>query len=307
MVSPMAPPLQSSADVTLRLSGFALWGSLLSLGSVAVCLVAAAAAMLATPNAAVVVLVLPLVSAAGAALSALGLREIGRGGGTIAGKPIALVGLFVGLGAATLQGAAALSAFGSAWAVKTELVPLVEEFMLAHARDDRAAMRAALGETVSRHLDDQRIDWVFAQLDASLGPTKHARFNLAVMLHAAAKLQNAAANAATRTTVIENPKPIELVFERGVALAFVIPDDEEIRTRKRVAISDMLIMLPDSSVLTLRLNGPATALANRLGWRVRQREIEPASIPATGAGCHRRRRPPHASITASRTIEMESV
>lgn len=257
------------------MSSYALWGSLLSVGSVAACVVAAVISMLISPKAAVVVLALPLVSAAGAGLSALGLREIGRGGGMIVGKPLAFVGLMVGLIAAILQGAAALSALGSAWAVKANLVPVVEGFMLAHERGDRTAMRASLGETVGRHLDDARIDWFFGQLDSRLGAPRRAQFDLGVMVRAATQLQQVAANAAPGKTVIENPKPMELVFERGVTLTFVMPDDEAMRAQNRIAISDMLVMLPDSSVLTLRLDGPATALSHRFGWRV----VEPAPTP----------------------------
>ncbi|MBL8746608.1 MAG: hypothetical protein JNK58_09670 [Phycisphaerae bacterium] len=271
----MLPLSDSSAPAPIRMSPYALWGSLLSVGSLAACLVAAILAMLATPKAAVVVLVLPLISGAGAALSALALREINRAGGTIVGKPIAIVGLFVGLTAAIIQGAAVLSALGSAWAVKANLVPVVEAFMLAHARNDRAAMRAALGDTVSRHLDDARIDWFFTQLDARLGEVQGARFDLGVMMRATTRLQQAAAGATPGKTIIENPKPVELVFTRGAVLAFVIPDDEAMRVQQRIAVSDILVMIPGPAVLTLRRDGPATALSNRFGWTI----IEPASSP----------------------------
>lgn len=270
MVSAMTPHAESSADASLRMSSLALWGGLLSVGSVAVCVIATALAVMVSPEAAAVVLGLPVVSALGAGLSLLALRQIGRSGGAIVGKPIALVGLFVGLMAMILQGAMTLSALGSAWAVKTNLVPVVEGFMLAHARGDRTAMRATLGEAVSLHLDDARIDWFFDRLDSELGATRSAEFNLGVMMRATAQLQKAAASAPPGKTVIENPKPMEIVFARGTALAFVIPDDEAMRVQQRIRIADMLVMMPDSSVLTLRFDGPATALANRFGWRVMQ-------------------------------------
>lgn len=265
----MTVDADSSVNAGQRVSGLALWGSLLSVGSVAVCVVAAVLTVLISPMAAAVVLGLPLVSALGAGLSLLALRQIVRSGGMIAGKPIALVGLFVGLMAMILQGAMALSAIGSAWAVRSDLVPAVEGFMLAHARGDRTAMRAALGETVSRHVDDARVDWFFAHLRGEFGETRSVRFDFGVMMRATTQLQQAAASVPAGKTVIENPKPVEVVFDRGVALAFVIPDDEAMRQQNRVALGDMLVMWPDGSVLTLRLDGPATALANRFGWRLR--------------------------------------
>lgn len=236
------------------------------MASLAVCVVTAVAAMLVTPAAAMLVLVLPIVSFAGAGLSLLGLREIRRSGGVLGGRPIALVGLFVGLSGGILQGAAALSALGSAIAVRQNLAPVVEAFMLAGARQDRTATRAALGEMVSRHLGDERLDWFFAQLDERLGAPTGAGFGLGVMIRAANEMSRATAGVPAGKTVIENPKPMELRFARGSVIAYIIPDDDTMRAQQRVALSDILVMLPDGRTLPLRAEGPAAALAKRLGW-----------------------------------------
>lgn len=270
MVVPM--PTDPSNPATPRVSAKALWGSLMSVVSVAVCVLAAIAAMLVSPAVAAVVLILPLVGGAGAVLCVLALREIDRGGGAIVGKPIAIVGLLIGLVSAILQGAAALSAVGSAYAVKANLVPVVESFVLAEARGDRSAMRACLGETVSHHLDDARIDWFFHELRSRQGTLKGADFGLGFMLRAADQLRAAAAGTTAGATVIENPRPIELLFDRGSAVAFVMPDEEAMRASNRIAIGDMIVLMPDSSVIALRENGPGEALATRLGWRVIKKE-----------------------------------
>lgn len=232
------------------------------------CVVAAIAAVFISPSVAAIILVLPLVAAAGALLSALALREINRSAGTVVGKPIAIVGLLVGIVSAILQGAAGLSAAGSMLSIRSNLVPVVETFVLAHERGDRSSMRACLGETVSRHLDDARIDRFFAETRARLGAPKGARFDFGVMLRAGERTRGASAGVAPGATVIENPRPVELVFDSESAIAFVVPDEEAMRASNRVAIADVLVMLPDDSVLTLRDDGPMEALARRLGWRV---------------------------------------
>jgi hypothetical protein len=262
------PAANAGPGVVVRASGLALWGAMLSVGSVAGCVVSVVLTLTVSPVAATAVLALPVVSFLGAGVSAMGLRVVARSGGSLAGRPIAIAGLLIGLVAGVLQGAAALSALGTMWAVRRDLVPVVEAMVLAHGRGDRSAFRAALGETVSRHLSDDRVDWFFEELSVRVGEPRGARFDLGVMARAAVRLRGATAGAGGWTTVIENPKPIELVTDRGAVPAFVMPDDEAMRVKHRVAVGDVLVMLPGDEVLTLRSEGPAAALAMRLGWRV---------------------------------------
>jgi hypothetical protein len=262
------------------MSAPALWGALLVMASVAACAVSVLLTMLVTPAAAAVILALPLVSLLGAGLCLVALRSIGRSGGAEVGRPIALLGLFVGLGVGIIQGAAALSALGSAIAVRRTLAPVVDAFLDAQARGDRAAARAALGELVAAHLSDERMDAFAAALDAQTGAPARARFDLGVMLRAMERTRTAGATAKAGATIAENPKPLELAGPRGAVLAFVMPDDQTMRVRRRIAIGDILVLLPDGSALTLRAEGPAAALASRLGWRLADVATSPPPTPS---------------------------
>lgn len=261
-------------------SGLALWGAFLSVTSVAACVVTTLITLLVTPSAGAVILVLPLLGFLGAGLSALGLRQIGRSGGRLAGRPIAIIGLLVGLVSAILQGAAGLSALGSVFAVKQEVVPLVDALFLARSRGDESALRSAMGENVARHLQTGRVDWFFESARSRLGGYRGAEFDLGVMSESMRRLAASTKNARPGATITTSPKPVRLEFERGAVLAFIMLDDEMIRTQKRAAIDDILIMLPDDSVFALRSQGPARALADRLGLTV----LDEPSSGAAGSG-----------------------
>lgn len=263
--------MAAAADIPApppRLSSLALGGAALCLGSIAACAVSAVVAVVATPAAAVVVLALPLVSLAGVLLCVAALRAITRGRGTLVGRPIAIAGILIGGLSAVLQGAAAFGALASVSSIKTDLVPVAEAFVLAYERGDRTACRASLGDAVSAHLDDARLDEFFRTLHDRFGTARGAAFGLGEFLRAAARLRQATANVAPGATIIENPRPIEFRFDRGNAIGWIIPDDATMQSRRAVAIGDILIFLPDDSVLTLRAEGPAASLARRLKWRV---------------------------------------
>lgn len=249
----------------------------MSLGSVGVCLIAAALAVIVDPIAGAVILVLPLVSAAGAVCSFVALRRIERAGGRLEGRPLAVAGLIVGFLAMILQGGVAAGALVTAASVRKHIVPLARSVVLAGARGDMTALRAALAPDASADLDDGTISRFFAELHRRHGPPRDAEFGLHVMLRAARELRRAASSAAPAQTITENPKPVELVFDGARLLAFIIPDEQVLQAHGRAAVADMIVLLPDGGVLTLRSNGPATALARRVGWTIHAPSSPPNS------------------------------
>lgn len=256
----------SSETVLQRYSLLAMASAAASIGSLGVCVVASLMAYLVAPEAAVVVLVLPVIAFGGAVMGGLALRKIRRSGGMIGGRPLATIGLFVGLGSGVLQTAFLVSAMATVWPIRTVLAPATGEFLMHLGSGQFDAARPRLDQAARTALDDKALKRFIQTLEQACGPFQSANFGLDVFIESRRRLQEAAARgvvpgAATPANV---PKPVGLTFANTRAVAYVFVDQQAIQ-RGTVLMTDILVLLPDGRAVALGSGGEAAQAAQALG------------------------------------------
>lgn len=242
---------------------------ILSLASVGGCVAAGIVGSLVSPAALVAVLVLPLPALLGAILGALALRSIRNSQGAVGGRTMAIIGLFVGLIAAVLQGAVAGSAFATYWPVKQTVAPVVEEFATAIQSGDLASARTRLSPSASQVVTDERLYGLLAPSVRRYGTFRGATFGLDVFVESFKAVREAAANAQAAGQASgggpgDLPKPIGLSFANGRVIAYVFVDQGAL-SQRRVEILDMLVTPRGLEATTLLPDGPAVQAARSLG------------------------------------------
>jgi len=242
-------------------SATAILAGVLAILSTATCIGATLATRFVSPVAGVVILPLPAVGLVAAILGGAALRSIRRSGGTLGGRPPALIGVFVGLASAVLQGSFSIAALATYWPVRTVLAPAVETMMTQGAQHDFDAVRMALSPAASEALDDARMRMVFEGLHSRAGAFESASFGLDVLRDSHERLRALARSA--RGSVDQVPKPIGMKFASTRIIAYVFVDQDALG-KNQVQIADILFLLPDDTAACLLADGPAAKIAQVL-------------------------------------------
>lgn len=256
----------SSEMVPQTYSLLAMGSAAASLGSLGVCVVASVLAYTVSPEAAVVVLVLPVLAFGGAIMGGLALRMIRRSGGAIGGRPLATIGLFVGLASGVLQTAFLVSAMATIWPIKTALAPATDVFLSNLGSGQFDVARPQLDMAARTGLDDTALKLFIQTLEQECGPYQYANFGIDIFVDSRRRLQEAAERGAVPGAAIptNTPKPVGLKFANTRAIAYVFVDQDAIK-RGTVLVSDMLVLLPDGRGVTLMSGGDAAQTALALG------------------------------------------
>lgn len=266
-------------------------GSACSLASAATCLVTTLIAALFDPAAAAIILILPLLSLAGAITSVVGLRQIGRSRGAFVGRGLALVGLFVGLPAMILQGAAVGGGIATVTPVQTRIVPVITALNDAAQRGDRAGAARLLSGGTATIIGDAGAETFFADLTSRYGPPGGVRFGLDVFLENFRRVRRATgaappfagtpagatpaspapatpapATPAQGPANVEFPKPVALSQGGSMVLLYVFTDPDALKS-DIVLVMDLLAIGPDGVATTLLPDGPGVAMGKWLGVR----------------------------------------
>ena len=259
---------------TTTFSPFALISVLTALSSALACVVTSILTYAISPGLAVIIAFLPIFGIAAVVTGMLALRQISASEGVIAGRPAALVGLFLGLIMTVLQGAFSVGVFATYSALRTDLAPAVDAFVVPLMADDLDAARAGLGPATSG-LDDDALRAFAAAINADHGSVSGAAASLDTVLRAAASSREMMSNAQAQTTLTAQPRPVDLVTPAGPTLAWVFLDEASLDA-KLVLIDDMLVMSPDGSRgVILRENGPAAEVARLFGATTTQSNTDP--------------------------------
>jgi len=265
-----------------RLSAWALVGASCSLASAATCLVTTLVAALVDPAAAAIILLLPALSLIGAISGVVGLRQIGKSPGVYIGRGLALLGLFIGLPAMILQGAAVGGVVATITPVQTRIVPVVTALSDAAQRGDRAGAAKLLSPGTVATTGDEGCERFFADLSSRYGPPGGVRFGLDVFMENFRRVRRAtgaappfagtpagaapAATPAQGPTNVEFPKPVALTHGGAMVLLYVFTDPDAL-TRDSVIVMDLLAIGPDGVATTLLPDGPGLAMGKWLGVR----------------------------------------
>jgi len=218
----------------------------------------------------------PLVALAGVVLGLLGLRSIRLGEGEVVGRPMALVGVFVGLAITALLGAVALSSLAML-AGPRALAPESARLLLASSEGRFADARGALGESANSNLTNDELAAFAEAVAAKVGPIRGAAADLSLIGAGREVIGQTPGAAGADLTVEEMPRPVWVLGETGRTLLYVWPDDRALREND-VRIKDALVVLGPNRVATLRFPGPAQTLAIKVGWETQH------ELPSLNAG-----------------------
>ncbi|MBL0926678.1 MAG: hypothetical protein IBJ11_03370 [Phycisphaerales bacterium] len=251
-----------------RLSGTAALSAVLAMVSLAACVTAAAAALLGFPAALAAIVVLPVLGLTAAVLGFTSLSIVRRSGGRVIGRVPALIGLFLGLTSAIIQGAFALSVLRVYFDLRNAAAPAVSRMVYAADRGDLSGLRATLSEKASADLTDARAAEFGAALRREAGTIAGAEVRLGTLIRTFEAGRRAARSGSVQP-LAEGvlPKPVEIVGDRATLLAYVIVDQDALK-KEQVKVADLLVVLPDGRGLTLMNDGPASSAAESLNLKI---------------------------------------
>lgn len=253
-----------------QFSPIAALSAVIALASAGACLLSFILSMAVDPMLGAIALPLPLLSLGAVVLSALALRAIGRSEGRVKGRKLALIGLFLGLMLAVIQGAMSGAALASYLPIRRKIVPLAQEVAAAVSRGDLPAARSSMAPAVSQVLSDDRISGFFTGLEASQGDFVRAEFSIDSWIRSRGRIVSAMGGRSTPATQpSEFPKPVELVYARGRLNAYFFIDEAGLG-RQEVLLRDVLVFVNDSSLMVLLPDGPASLWARWFGLPIVQ-------------------------------------
>jgi hypothetical protein len=207
----------------------------------------------------------PVVSLFGVVLGLTGLRRIRLSDGAVVGKPMALIGVFVGLGVTAILGAVALAGLATLMGPRA-MAPELTRLLIAGGEGRFADARGALGESADANIDDSDIAWFVARIEEEVGAIERASAELSVIAESRRVLASTPGAADADITVEEMPKPLWVIGERGRVLVYAWPDERALREND-VRIRDVLVILEAGEAATLRFPGPGQVLSFKLKWR----------------------------------------
>jgi hypothetical protein len=248
-----------------EISPLAIGSAASSLLSVSACLAATLAAVISSPVWAAAIVALPLLGIVGIVLGGLALRQIGKSEGRIGGRPLALIGLFLGIMSATLQGAVTIGALARYMPIQSQVAPALQMMAQKAAAGDMAASRVALAESAGNVVDDGRLGWYFKGLEAKHGELQRVVFGIKTLGTSRETLLRAMrANPPTATPPAQTPTPLEMHFKRGVTTVYVWFDEQAL-SQNAVRILDVLVIDKDNAARALLPDGPGATLGRWLG------------------------------------------
>lgn len=215
------------------------------------------------------VLVLPAVGLAAAVLGWIGLRSVGRSGGMVVGRPLAMAGLFLGLISAVIQGSVVLGALRTVQDVRNTLVPHADRFVRDVQRGAMGEARDQLSVGANSALTDEALALFARRMEEAGGVFAGADLRIVTMLNMAAEFRKRAAETAQRTgdsvALGADARPVQLEFASGTALAYFFLDEDALGQRE-VKFTDALVLMPgDGGAVVLLAQGPASRLARAIG------------------------------------------
>lgn len=264
------PPGAGSA----RLSGAAVLAVLLAVASLLGCAVTLPLSLMVNPSVAVGIFVTFACGLIAAVLGFVSLRRIGRSGGALGGRPVAVLGLFVGLLSAVTQGSIILGAAGLYYSSRNALAPAASRLARALGEDDAPMARLQLEESTARAIDDDRISWVGDALTTELGAFQRASFDLDIFTEMLTVMSTAPDGTSLRKLA---PRVIRLEYDAGPIMTLTFLDEKQLK-QNRVRFTDVLFILPDDRAATLMPDGIARQAARLLGRTV----VEPAGAGGEG-------------------------
>ncbi|HVZ94923.1 MAG TPA: hypothetical protein VG797_10475 [Phycisphaerales bacterium] len=242
----------------------------LSLTSVLGCGVIAALFFLLGPASAVGMLVTPALGLAGVTLGGLSLYRIRKAavqGVLVRGQGMALIGIFVGLMSAVVQGAAAGGALVVWRNAREMMTPSAGRLVMASVQGDIPVARLELMQ--SSTISDERLRSFGEMFKNHVGEPRRADLRLSVFVRASRELRSAPGAATAQITQDKiAPFPVEIEADRGTPLCYIFLDTDALQRQQQVRIADVLVLLPGHECITLATDGPARTTGDALGYRV---------------------------------------
>jgi hypothetical protein len=258
------------------MSAKAALAGILALASLSACVVSLLLVLVGLIQAFVVVMVLPVLGIAGAVLGYVSLREIGKSQGRLKGRVPALIGLFLGLLTASIQGAAGIGVLRTYMDAKNTLAPAMGRLFIAMDRGEESTAELHLSQS-SETPGAAKRGAMIAALRAKFGACRGATFDLATISEGRA-LATAGGSTPTGPMQVDLPRTVRLVFERGEALLLVWLDNLALE-KGEVRMFDGLVVVSKGEkagvqgrtppeVMVLREDGPGAKVAKGFGMRV---------------------------------------
>ncbi|MCA9309985.1 MAG: hypothetical protein KDA21_02205, partial [Phycisphaerales bacterium] len=200
---------------------------------------------------------------AAAILAWMGLRQIASSQGRLAGRPLALLGLFLGLLTAVLQGAAVIGALMNFSALKVHLIPAVETFLAASEVGDYPKARGLLSAEASG-ISDDRLAFFHANLTRHEGDIREVDASIQTVIRGIEAMRDLQVPANTPAPDAR-PLPLDLMGNQ-LTLAYIFVNQDAVNSNA-VLLDDIMILRADGTALTLREDGPAATMAAYLNHR----------------------------------------
>ena len=269
------PPGQSESET--QISGKAVAAAACALGSILACAGSVAAAVSGNSGVIVVVFALPLLGLTATGLGLLGLREIKRGQGRITGRFPALIGVFLGLLSAVVQGAFGFGVLRTYMDNRNALAPAVGRAFTELDQDQWKLASMGFTPEDQKGPSRERLESVVKQLHAELGACRGAEFDWSVFQESIAVASAVPKSTAAQAPMpADLPRPTRLVFERGTALVLCFLNDRALEAGE-VRLNDAMILPVPSGgsitpvsrpVIVLLADGPGAKLAKSIGLSV---------------------------------------
>jgi len=200
-------------------------------------------------------------------LGATALLLIGRTAGRTTGRVPAAIGLIVGLTSGVIQGSAVFGAV-SLWSGLRTLRPYAEAVIAGAEQGRMNDVRGALSAASASALSDERAAAFGEALRASCGRVRAVEAPLMELMQRSREVMQEVTPGGRAFDLGLTPRPVMIRMERCDMLAYVVVDQVAAEQRI-VAVSDVLVLLPDGRGAVLMENGPATSLARALGVAIR--------------------------------------
>lgn len=257
------------------MSGKAALAGMLALISLSACVISTLLVLLGWVQAFVIVIALPVLGISAAVLGFVSLREIGKSQGRLKGRVPALIGLFLGLLSASIQGAAGIGGLRTYMDLKNNLAPAMGRLFIALDRSEESTAEMHLSKSTEMPTPQRRAA-LSGLLREKFGASRGAVFDLQTISDGR---QLAASSGSTPVdpTQVDIPRTVRLVFERGDALLLVWLDNPALEMGE-VRMIDGLIVLSQGvkgatppkppEVVLFREGGPAEKVARGFGMKI---------------------------------------
>lgn len=264
-----------AAPVPPVMSGKAALAGILALISLSACVVSTLLVLVGLVQAFAVVIVLPVLGISAAVLGFVSLREIGKSEGRLKGRVPALIGLFLGLLSASIQGAAGIGGLRTYMDLKNNLAPAMGRLFIAMDRGEDSTAEMHLSKSTEMPTSQRRAALI-ALLRERFGASRGAIFDVQTISDGR-ELAASGGSTPMDPTQVDLPRTVRLVFDRGNALLLVWLDNPALE-QGEVRMIDGLVVLSRGvkganppqppEVALLREGGPAEKVARGFGMKI---------------------------------------